>query len=278
MRTMGALLILGSLGLQACQSAPPYSGSLDGYSFPANTDEIPSFVLEEGHPEEMFSYDIPPMQAEALETEITRYGRSVGANRRSRTTRYNREVVHQSGPFVVGKTRDSNGVTGYFAFYGPFSMNSYRWRDDGSWRAWRVTEVTNVQNPPCAEGIEQIGGFDPNRLCWVYDWAGDRVWSSGEKGSNSGTSSTSVTGTTEVTVNVNGTDYLLPGYTVERSNAGTPSEVVYVPVLGLPVQFSAGGPGPVIGKAVTEGRAETVTVSPEVLEEVRAAAIGGANG
>jgi hypothetical protein len=83
-----------------------------------------------------------------------------------------------------------------------------------------------------------------------------------------------VTGTTAVTVNVNGGDYRLPAYTVHRSHSawaeGSEVALAYVPALGEFVEWE--------GKRVGRGRASrsrgrvlSAQVSDEVLEQVKAA-------
>jgi hypothetical protein len=86
-----------------------------------------------------------------------------------------------------------------------------------------------------------------------------------------------VTGTTAVTVNVNGRDYRLPAYTVDRSHSASAEgestvELAYVPVLGEFVAWE--------GKEVARGRVSrsrgrvlSAQVSAEVLEQVQAAAV-----
>jgi hypothetical protein len=85
-----------------------------------------------------------------------------------------------------------------------------------------------------------------------------------------------VTGTTAVTVNVNGRDYRLPAYTVDRDYSARTetSEVVlaYVPVLGEFVTWESKQ----IGResvSRSRGRVLSAQVSAEVLEQVQAAAV-----
>jgi hypothetical protein len=86
-----------------------------------------------------------------------------------------------------------------------------------------------------------------------------------------------VTGTTAVTVNVNGRDYRLPAYTVDRSYAAWAegrSEVAlaYVPALGEFVEWEGRrvGQGRV---SRSRGRVLSAQVSDEVLEQVQGAAL-----
>jgi hypothetical protein len=269
-----ATAAVAALVLQACQSASPTQSSLDGYAFPLPVDEIPAVVREDAHPAPMFSHDLPASRFEALETESVE---GTGQQYRTdpRITRWQRATVYQNGAFRVERVSADNGLNGYHAFYGPFQTNVYEWRDNGAWRAFRLTDLTNVENPDCATDIERIDGFDPRRLCWSFDWEGD--WAVGtRRGRRHNNTSLRVTGTTDVTVNVNGSDYTLPAYTVVRSlsawTTGSEVELAYVPVLGEFVQWD--------GKRVARGdvprwsgRVLSAQVSAEVLEEVKAAAI-----
>jgi hypothetical protein len=167
------------------------------------------------------------------------------------------------------------GISGYHAYYGPFRTNVYEWNESGGWRAFRLTDLSNVENPDCAANIARIDGFDPRQLCWSFDWEGD--WAMGERrGRRDHSTSMRVTGTTAVTVNVNGRDYRLPAYTVARDYSGATeaNEVVlaYVPVLGEFVEWE----GKQIGResvSRSRGRVLSAQVSDQVLEQVQAAAV-----
>ncbi len=85
-----------------------------------------------------------------------------------------------------------------------------------------------------------------------------------------------VTGTTAVTVNVNGRDYRLPAYTVDRSHSAwaeaSEVELAYVPTLGEFVEWE----GKQVGRGRVprwRGRVLSAQVSDEVLEQVQAAAV-----
>ena len=139
----------------------------------------------------------------------------------------------------------------------------------------RLTKQTKVENPDCAADIEKIDGFDPRRLCWFFDWEGD--WAVGERrGRRDQNTSMRVTGTTAVTVNVNGSDYRLPAYTVDRSYSawaqGSEVELAYVPALGEFVEWE----GERVGRgrvSLSRGRVLSAQVSDEVLAQVQAAAL-----
>lgn len=273
--TRTAAAAVAVLMLQACGTAPPAQSSLDGYAFPLPEDEIPAVVREDAHPAPMFSYDLPAGQFQGLETEsVDGTGQQYWTE--PRIARWQRDTVHQHGAFRVERISSDNGISGYHAYYGPFRTNMYEWHENGGWRAFRLTDVSNVENPDCAAGIPRIGGFDPRQLCWSFHWEGDRAVGARRDRSDQNTSMR-VTGTTVVTVNVNGRDYRLPAYTVDRSYAAGAegrSEVAlaYVPALGEFVEWE--------GRRVAQGRVSrssgrvlSAQVSDEVLEQVQAAAV-----
>lgn len=273
--TRTAAAAFAVLMLQACGTAPPAQSSLDGYAFPLPEDEIPAVVREDAHPAPMFSYDLPAGQFQGLETEsVDGTGQQYWTE--PRIARWQRDTVHQHGAFRVERISSDNGISGYHAYYGPFRTNMYEWHENGGWRAFRLTDVSNVENPDCAAGIPRIGGFDPRQLCWSFHWEGDRAVGARRDRSDQNTSMR-VTGTTVVTVNVNGRDYRLPAYTVDRSYAAGAegrSEVAlaYVPALGEFVEWE--------GRRVAQGRVSrssgrvlSAQVSDEVLEQVQAAAV-----
>src|SRR5690606_25508088 len=189
---------------------------------------------------------------------------------------WRRDTVYRNGAFRVERIWSDHGIGGYHAYYGPFRTNMYEWHENGGWRAFRLTDLNNVDNPDCAAGIERIDGFDPRRLCWSFHWPGDRAVGARRERSDQ-TTSMRVTGTTAVTVHVNGSDYRLPAYTVERSYAAGAegrSEValVYVPALGEFVEWE--------GRRIAQGRVSrssgrvlSTQVSAEVLEQVQATAL-----
>jgi hypothetical protein len=273
--TRTAAAAVAALVLQACQTAPPAQSSLDGYAFPLPEDEIPALVREDAHPGHMFSYDLPASQFQRLETESVE---GTGQQYRTdpRIARWQRDTVYQRGAFRVELASSDNGISGYHAYYGPFRTNVYEWHENGGWRAFRLTDLSNVANPDCAADIERIAGFDPRQLCWSFDWEGD--WAVGARGGRRDHStSMRVTGTTAVTVNVNGRDYRLPAYAVDRSYAAGAegrSEVAlaYVPALGEFVEWEGRrvGQGRV---SRSRGRVLSAQVSDEVLEQVQAAAL-----
>lgn len=273
--TRTAAAAVAVLMLQACGTAPPAQSSLDGYAFPLPEDEIPAVVREDAHPAPMFSYDLPAGQFQRLETEsVDGTGQQYWTE--PRIARWQRDTIHQHGAFRVERISSDNGISGYHAYYGPFRTNMYEWHENGGWRAFRLTDVSNVENPDCAAGIPRIGGFDPRQLCWSFHWEGDRAVGARRDRSDQNTSMR-VTGTTVVTVNVNGRDYRLPAYTVDRSYAAGAegrSEVAlaYVPALGEFVEWE--------GRRVAQGRVSrssgrvlSAQVSDEVLEQVQAAAV-----
>jgi hypothetical protein len=151
----------------------------------------------------------------------------------------------------------------------------YEWRENGEWRAFRLTDLSNVENPDCAADIERIDGFDPRQLCWSFYWEGD--WAVGERRDRRDhNTSLRVTATTAVTVNVNGRDYRLPAYTVDRSHSAwaeaSEVELAYVPTLGEFVEWE----GKRVGRGRVprwRGRVLSAQVSDEVLEQVQAAAV-----
>jgi hypothetical protein len=273
--TRTAAAAVTALLLQACGTAPPAQSSLDGYAFPLPEDEIPALVREDAHPAAMFGYDLPASRCQRLETEsVEGTGQQYWTDPRS--TRWQREAVHQHGAFRIERISSDHGISGYHAYYGPFRTNVYERHVNGGWRAFRLTDLANVANPDCAAEIEKVGGFDPRQLCWSFDWQGD--WVVGARGGrrDHGTSMR-VTGTTAVTVHVNGRDYRLPAYAVDRSYAGGAegrSEVAlaYVPALGEFVEWEGRrvGQGPV---SRSRGRVLSAQVSDEVLEQVQAAAL-----
>jgi hypothetical protein len=271
-RTATAAVV--ALVLQACETASPTQSSLDDYAFPLSVDEIPAVVREDAHPAPTFSHDLPASRFEALETEsVEGTGQQYWTD--PRITRWRRETVYQAGAFRVERVSADNGLNGYHAFYGPVQTNVYEWRGNGAWRAFRLTDLTNVENPDCAADIEPIDGFDPRQLCWSFDWEGD--WAVGDRrGRRDNSTSLRVTGTTDVTVNVNGSDYMLPAYTVVRSHsawtAGSEVELAYVPALGEFVQWD----GKRVGRGDVprwSGHVLSAQVSDEVLEEVKATAV-----
>ena len=271
-RTATAAIV--ALALQACQTAPPKQSSLDGYAFPLPEDEIPAVVREDAHPAHMFSHDLPESQFQALATEsIDGTGQQYWTD--PRIARWRRDTVYQNGAFRVERASSDNGISGYHAYYGPFRTNMYEWHANGGWRAFRLTDLTNVENPDCAADIEKIDGFDPRQLCWTFDLEGD--WAMGDRrGRRDNNTTMRVTGTTDVTVNVNGRDYLLPAYTVERDQsawtAGSEVALAYVPVLGEFVAWE----GKRVGRGRVprwRGRVLSAQVSDEVLEQVKAAAV-----
>jgi hypothetical protein len=264
-----------ALLLQACGTAPPAQSSLDGYAFPLPEDEIPAVVREDAHPASMFSHDLPASRFQRLETEsVEGTGQQYWTD--PRRARWQREVVHRQGAFRVERIASNNGIGGYHAYYGPFRTNVYEWHENGAWRAFRLTDLSKVDNTDCAAGIPRIDGFDPRQLCWSFDWEGDRAVGATRDRSDQNTSMR-VTGTTAVTVNVNGRDYRLPAYTVERSYAAWAegrSEVAlaYVPALGEFVEWEGRrvGQGRV---SRSSGRVLAAQVSDEVLAQVQAAAL-----
>ncbi len=272
--TRAATAAVAALVLQACQTAPPARSSLDGYALPLPQDEIPALVREDAHPEHMFSYALPASRFQSLATEsVEGTGQQYWTD--PRIARWQRDTVYQEGAFRVERASSDNGISGYHAYYGPFRTNVYEWHENGGWRAFRLTDLSNVANPDCAADIERIDGFDPRQLCWSFDWAGD--WAEGEsRDRRQHDTSMRVTGTTAVTVNVNGLDYRLPAYTVERDYSARTesSEVVlaYVPVLGEFVEWEGKRVGGVIVSR-SRGRVLSAQVSGEVLEQVQAAAI-----
>jgi hypothetical protein len=272
--TRTAAAAVAALVLQACQTTPPAQSSLDGYALPLPEDEIPALVREDAHPGHMFSYDLPASQFQRLATEsVDGTGQQYWTD--PRIARWQRDTVYQHGAFRIERASSDNGISGYHAYYGPFRTNVYEWHENGGWRAFRLTDLSNVENPDCAADIERIDGFDPRQLCWSFDWEGD--WAEGERRDRRGhNTSMRVTGTTAVAVNVNGRDYRLPAYTVDRDYSARTeaSEVVlaYVPVLGEFVEWE--------GKRVGQGRVPrwrgrvlSAQVSDEVLEQVTAAAV-----
>jgi hypothetical protein len=272
--TRTAAAAFAALVVQACQSAPPAQSSLDGYALALPEDQIPALVREDAHPGHMFSYELPASQFQRLETEsVDGTGQQYWTD--PRIARWQRDTVYQHGAFRIERVSSDNGISGYHAYYGPFRTNLYEWHENGGWRAFRLTELSNVANPDCAADIERIDGFDPRQLCWSFDWAGD--WAEGERRDRRDhTTSMRVTGTTAVIVNVNGSDYRLPAYTVDRDYSARmeSSEVVlaYVPVLG---EFVAWEGKRVGGGHVPRwsGRVLSAQVSDEVLEQVKAAAV-----
>jgi hypothetical protein len=272
--TRTAAAAVAALVLQACQTAPPAPSSLDGYAFPLPEDEIPALVREDAHPGHMFSYDLPASQFQRLETEsVEGTGEQYWTD--PRIARWQRDTVYQHGAFRIERASSDNGISGYHAYYGPFRTNTYEWHENGGWRAFRLTGLSDVANPDCAADIERIDGFDPRQLCWSFVWEGD--WAEGERrGRRDHNTSLRVTGTTAVTVTVNGRDYRLPAYTVARDYSGwtEASEVVlaYVPVLGEFVEWE----GKRVGRGSVprwRGRVLSARVSDEVLERVKAAAL-----
>jgi hypothetical protein len=269
-----AAAAVAALVLQACQTAPPAKSSLEGYAFPLPEDEIPALVREDAHPAHMFSYALPASHFQRLETESVE---GTGQQYRTdpRIAKWRRDTVYQDGAFRVERVSSDDGIGGYHAYYGPFRTNVYEWHENGGWRAFRLTDLNNVENPDCAADIQRIDGFDPRQLCWSFDWEGD--WAVGQdRGRRDHSTSMRVTGTTAVTVNVNGRDYRLPAYTVDRdySDWTETSEVVlaYVPVLGEFVEWE----GKQIGGGQVprwRGRVLSAQVSDEVLEQVKAAAV-----
>ncbi len=176
--TRTATAAVAALVLQACQTAPPAQSSLDGYAFPLPEDEIPAVVREDAHPPHMFSYDLPASQFQRLETEsVDGTGQQYWTD--PRIARWQRDTVYQHGAFRVERAASDNGISGYHAYYGPFRTNVYEWRENGEWRAFRLTDLSNVENPDCAADIERIDGFDPRQLCWSFYWEGD--WAVGER-------------------------------------------------------------------------------------------------
>ena len=273
-RTSTATAAIAVLVLPACQTAPPTQSSLDGYAFPLSEDEIPALVREDAHPARMFSHDLPASRFEALETEsVDGTGQRYWTD--PRIARWQRDTVYQNGAFRIERASSDNGISGYHAYYGPFRTNVYEWHENGGWRALRLTKLTKVENPDCAADIEKIDGFDPRRLCWFFDWEGD--WAVGERrGRRDQNTSMRVTGTTAVTVNVNGSDYRLPAYTVDRSYSawaqGSEVELAYVPALGEFVEWE----GERVGRgrvSRSRGRVLSAQVSDEVLAQVQAAAL-----
>jgi hypothetical protein len=261
--------------LQACQTAPPAQSSLDGYAFPLPEDEIPALVREDAHPGQMFSHDLPASHFQRLETEsVDGTGQQYWTD--PRIARWQRDTVYQNGAFRVERAASDQGISGYHAYYGPFRTNVYERNESGGWRAFRLTDLSNVENPDCAADIQRIDGFDPRQLCWSFDSEGDWVMGA-RRGRRDNSTSMRVTGTTAVTVNVNGRDYRLPAYTVDRSHSASAEgestvELAYVPVLGEFVAWE--------GKEVARGRVSrsrgrvlSAQVSAEVLEQVQAAAV-----
>jgi hypothetical protein len=240
--TRTAAAAFAALVVQACQSAPPAQSSLDGYALALPEDQIPALVREDAHPGHMFSYELPASQFQRLETEsVDGTGQQYWTD--PRIARWQRDTVYQHGAFRIERVSSDNGISGYHAYYGPFRTNLYEWHENGGWRAFRLTELSNVANPDCAADH---------------------------------TTSMRVTGTTAVIVNVNGSDYRLPAYTVDRDYSARmeSSEVVlaYVPVLG---EFVAWAGKRVGGGHVPRwsGRVLSAQVSDEVLEQVKAAAV-----
>ena len=237
-------------------------------------DEIPALVREDAHPAHMFSYDLPASQFQALETEsVDGTGQQYWTD--PRVARWQRATVYQNGAFRVERASSDKGISGYHAYYGPFRTNVYEWNESGGWRAFRLTDLSNVENPDCAADIHRIDGFDPRQLCWSFDSEGD--WAVGtRRGRRDNNTSLRVTGTTAVTVNVNGRDYRLPAYTVDRSQSawqeGGAVELAYVPALGEFVEWE--GEHIARGRVSrSSGRVLSAQVSDEVLKQVQAAAV-----
>ena len=272
-RTATAAVI--ALVLQACDTAPPTQSSLEGYAFPLPEDEIPAVVREDAHPAHMFSYDLPASQFQRLETEsVDGTGQQYWTD--PRIARWQRDTVYQHGAFRVERISSDHGIGGYHAYYGPFRTNMYEWHENGAWRAFRLTDLSQVENTDCAAGIPRIDGFDPRQLCWSLHWEGDRAVGATRDRSDQNTS-LRVTGTTAVMVNVNGRDYRLPAYTVDRSYAAwaegrSEVELAYVPAIGEFVEWEGKrlGQGPV---SRSRGRVLSAQVSDEVLKQVEAAAV-----
>lgn len=182
-------------------------------------------------------------------------------------SRFRWEVVDRVNSFSVVRSTEANGDVEYVAYVGVQRLNA-AWVRGGLPGNQDVFRVSGYEQTTVAPGVVPLSGVDPLELAY-----GLTIETRGTDGERRTVQRRRVLGADTASVNVNGQPVRLAAFVVQvetdRPGWGARSvgRALYVPVLGLAVS------GEFIEPEPSNWRLDAVQVGPDVLRDVRAAAL-----
>lgn len=239
-------------------SGLPSSGAPQVIITPATVPSasIPRSVSRGAHDSALLTWtNLPPIRVDAATLSL-----GDGA-------RFRWEVVDRVNAFSVVRSTEPNGDVEYVAYVGVQRLNS-AWVRSGIPGSQEVFRVSGYEQTTVAPGVVALSGVDPAELAY-----GLTIETRGTEGERRTTQRRRVLGADTALVNVNGQQIRLAAFVVQVETdrlgwgARSVGRALYVPVLGLAVS------GEFIEPETSTWRLDAVQVGPDVLRDVRAAAL-----